>query len=51
MSSRQWTLLEEERGKMKDSFNDELSHKVQTAISVAKVEWFAVSRTLLHKAT
>ena len=43
LSSQQWSQLEEERRKIRDSFNDELNHRVQTAISVAKVEWFAVS--------
>ena len=47
MLNQHFAKLEEEKKRIKESLDEESKHKVETAIALAKVEWFAVSRNSL----
>ena len=43
MSNDNFSRLEEERKRLRNEFEEEARHRIETAIALAKVEWFAVS--------
>ena len=43
MSNENFSRLENERKRLKNEFEEEAKHRIETAIALAKVEWFAVS--------
>lgn len=43
--SQNISQLEKERKHLMESLNSEANHRIETAVALAKVEWFAVSRT------